>query len=101
MGVFRLAGKLIVLTGAACVGAAVGDLARQRFMGEKGQVFFRSSTGEWTINIPPQLLIPAVLAGFRGGERGMLRAAATGAMMAATGGKGPGGIAERFFGRDQ
>ena len=45
----------------------------------------------------PLILIPAVIAGFRGGERGVLRAAATGAMMGATGGKGPGALAEHFF----
>jgi hypothetical protein len=98
MRVFRFIGKLIVLAGAAFAGAAAGDLARQRFMGEKGQVFSRSADGEWTISVPPQLLIPGVLAGLRGGERGILRAAAASAMMAATGGKGPGGIAEKFFG---
>ena len=98
MGLFKLGRKVLVLAGASFAGAALGDLARQRFMGEKGQVFFRSSTGDWTINVPPQLLIPGVLAGLRGGERGILRAAGASAMMTFTGGKGPGGIAGKFFG---
>jgi hypothetical protein len=85
--------KLIILAAAAFVGAAVGDLARQRFTGEQGRVLFRASSGEWKVNLPPRLLIPAVLSGFRARERGVLRAAGMAALMAATGGKGIGGIA--------
>lgn len=67
---------------AACIGAVLGDLARQGITGEKGRVLFRTSDGNWTVTTPPQVLIPAVLAGFPGTKWGVLRAAASAALIA-------------------
>jgi hypothetical protein len=92
----RFIGRIIVLALAAFIGAAAADIARQRFAGEKGRVLFRTPSGEWTVNISPQILIPAVLAGLRADKAAPLRSAGTAAMMVATGAEGPGGIARLF-----
>lgn len=86
--------KVLVLTLVAAAGAAAGDIIRQRLTGEKGRILFRTSSGEWTVNVTPQMLIPAVAAGYRAEERGLLRAFGMAALMAGTGGKQLGGIAE-------
>jgi hypothetical protein len=98
--VFRTFGKLVLLAAAAFAGAAAGDLARQRITGEMGQVVFKNAQGDWTVTPSPQILIPAILAGFRAEKSALLRSAGTAAVMAATGKQGLGGIA-KLFGRDR
>jgi hypothetical protein len=90
--------KLALLAGAAFAGAAAGDLARQKMTGEQGRVVFKNSKGKWTVTTPPQVLIPAILAGFKAEKASLLRAAGTAAVIAASGKQGPGGIA-KLFGR--
>lgn len=99
MGLFRMAARLIALAGAAFVGAVVGDIVHQRVSGEQGRVLFRKTDGQWGVNLTPQMLLPAVMAGFRAKERGLMRAAGVAAFMSATGGKGLQGLAGSFFRR--
>jgi hypothetical protein len=98
--VFKAIGKLVLLAAAAFAGAAAGDLARQKMTGEKGQVINRNDKGEWTLTPSPQILIPAILAGFRAEKPAFIRTAGTAAVIAASGKQGLGGIA-KLFGRDR
>ena len=100
MRLFKLVAKLLSLVAVAFAGAAAGDLVRQRVNGEPGKILVQKPDGDWTVDVTPQFLVPAVLAGFRADERGLLRAAGTAAFLAATGGKGLGGIAGSFFKRE-
>jgi hypothetical protein len=101
MGLFKLIARLLFLVAAAFGGAAAGDLLRQRVTGEPGKVLFRTPDGDWSVEVTPQFLIPAVVAGLRADQRGLLRAAGTAALLAGSGGKGLGGIAGSFFPRHQ
>jgi hypothetical protein len=99
MGLFRAVFRLAFLAGAAFAGAVAGDIVRQRVTGEEGRILVRKAGGDWSANVTPQMLLPAVMAGFRSKERGLLRAFAVAAFMSGTGGKGLGGIAGSFFRR--
>jgi hypothetical protein len=99
MRLIKTAARLALLAAAAFAGAAAGDLVRQKMSGETGRVVFKNPKGDWTVTTPPQILIPAIFAGFMAEKYSLLRAAATAGIMAASGKKGPGGIA-KLFGRE-
>lgn len=90
----RLLGVLL----AALAGAALGDLLRQRLLGEAGRVIRRSPQGNWSFHVPPRAVLPAVWAGFRAEQRSLLIAAGTALLATFTAGEGLEGLAKRFLG---